>query len=129
MLAGSPAIDHGSNALANAARLTTDQRGFGRIYNRIVDIGAFEFGSALPGDLNHDGAVNFADLLALAQHYGSSNATWEQGDLNGDGSVNFADLLILAQNYGQGTAAGPAASAAVDALWLTKAHNPRRRGV
>ena len=113
LLAGSPAIDHGSNALANAAGLTTDQRGFGRIYHRVIDIGAFEFGSALPGDLNHDGAVNFADLLALAQNYGASNATWEQGDLNGDGSVNFADLLILAQNYGNGTptaAAGDALS-------------------
>ena len=117
LLAGSPAIDHGSNALANAAGLTTDQRGFGRIYNRVVDIGAFEFGSTLPGDLNHDGAVNFADLLALAQNYGASNATWEQGDLNGDGSVNFADLLILAQNYGRGTNGSPAAAAsAVDSV-------------
>lgn len=108
LLAGSPAIDHGSNALAAAAGLTTDQRGYGRIYNRNVDIGAFEFGSALPGDLNHDGAVNFADLLILAQNYGSSNATWEQGDLDGDGTVGFGDLLILAHNFGPSSAGSPA---------------------
>ncbi len=42
LLAGSPAIDAGSNAAASA--LTTDQRGtdFNRIENSTVDIGAFE---------------------------------------------------------------------------------------
>ena len=49
LLAGSPAIDAGSNAAATAAGLTTDQRGpgFARIVNggstATVDIGAFEF--------------------------------------------------------------------------------------
>ena len=45
LLPGSPAIGAGSNALAvdaNGNRLTTDQRGFPRIVNGIVDIGAFE---------------------------------------------------------------------------------------
>ncbi len=44
LLAGSPAIDAGSNALANDYSLTTDQRGpgFPRIVNGTVDIGAFE---------------------------------------------------------------------------------------
>lgn len=65
----------------------------------------------LPGDVNQDGSVNFADLLALAQHYGQSNATLADGDINLDGSVGFADLLLLAQNYGQ--AAGQPALAAV----------------
>ena len=55
----------------------------------------------LGGDVNLDGAVNFADLLTLAQNYGATNAVWEQGDFNHDGKVDFADLLILAQNYGQ----------------------------
>ena len=53
-----------------------------------------------PGDVNHDGKVNFGDLLILAQHYGST-ATFAEGDLNYDHSVGFADLLILAQNYGR----------------------------
>ena len=53
------------------------------------------------GDANLDGTVNFADLVTLAQHYGQSNATWDQGDFNYDGVVNFSDLVLLAQNYGQ----------------------------
>ncbi len=47
LLANSPAVDSGSNALAvdaNGQPVTTDQRGagFSRIYNFTVDIGAFE---------------------------------------------------------------------------------------
>ena len=46
--------------------------------------------------------MNFTDLLALAQHYGSApDALWVNGDFTFDGTVNFQDLLILAQNYGQ----------------------------
>jgi predicted outer membrane repeat protein len=40
LLPGSPALDAGSNALRGGA--TTDQRGYARIVNRTVDIGAFE---------------------------------------------------------------------------------------
>jgi hypothetical protein len=52
-----------------------------------------------PGDANHDGTVNFSDLLILAQHYGSTNAVWETGDFSNDGAVGFGDLLTLAQHY------------------------------
>ena len=53
LLAGSPAINAGSNALAadqNGSALTTDQRGpgFVRIINGIVDAGAFETTAAAP---------------------------------------------------------------------------------
>ena len=41
LLPGSPAIDAGNNALIPAG-VTTDQRGYFRIYNGTVDIGAFE---------------------------------------------------------------------------------------
>src|SRR5262249_28583471 len=41
LLPGSPAIDAGNNALIPAG-VTTDQRGFNRIVNATVDIGAFE---------------------------------------------------------------------------------------
>jgi hypothetical protein len=48
LLPGSPAINAGSTAVALAAGLTTDQRGFGRV--GAADLGAFEFGTVpLPG--------------------------------------------------------------------------------
>ena len=47
LLAGSPAIDAGSNALAvgpdgQAKPLINDQRGFARVFNNTVDIGSYE---------------------------------------------------------------------------------------
>jgi hypothetical protein len=59
-----------------------------------------------PGDTNFDGVVNFADLLTLAQHYGSVSAEWETGDFTGDRAVGFNDLLLLAQHYGHTVGAG-----------------------
>jgi hypothetical protein len=52
------------------------------------------------GDGNLDGAVDFGDLLSLAQNYGATGG-WAAGDFSGDGVIEFADLLILAQNYGE----------------------------
>lgn len=52
-------------------------------------------------DLNRDRAVNFDDLLLLAQNYGTtSGATFAGGDVTYDGRVDFDDLLALAQRYG-----------------------------
>jgi hypothetical protein len=49
LLAGSPAINAGSNAAASAAGLTTDQRGFGpRTAGDLTDLGAFEVGAVPP---------------------------------------------------------------------------------
>jgi fibronectin-binding autotransporter adhesin len=69
----------------------------------------------LPGDTNLDGKVSFADLVAVAQHYGASagTSTWIQGDVTYDGNISFADLVAVAQNYGGAlpSAAIPGASA------------------
>ena len=61
------------------------------------------------GDANHDGSIDLADLLILAQNYGRTDATWEQGDFNGDGTVGFDDLLALARRYGSHASASSAA--------------------
>jgi len=55
--------------------------------------------------------INFNYLLKLAQNYGHPG-TFATGDVNGDGVVNFADLLAVAQHYGgtlssAGASAGP----------------------
>lgn len=102
LLAISPALNGGANALAAAAGLTTDQRGFARVFGGTVDIGAYEAQPPMrAGDVNHDGKVDFSDLVVLARHYGTSDLPlFELGDLDGNGKVDFADLLILARNYG-----------------------------
>ena len=64
----------------------------------------------LSGDANHDRAINFPDLVAVAQNYGATaGATFAKGDFNYDGKVDFADLVTVAQKYGT-TLAPPAAS-------------------
>ena len=55
----------------------------------------------LKGDANLDGTVGFADLVAVAQHYGTVGNTWATGDFDFDGSVGFTDLVAVAQAYGQ----------------------------
>jgi hypothetical protein len=112
LLAGSPAIDGGDKALLATYSITTDQRGYARVYNRLPDIGAFESNSGYSADANHDGKIDFLDLAALAQNYNVTDGkrTWEQGDFNGDGNVDFLDLAALAQNYN--TAPGAATTAA-----------------
>jgi len=56
----------------------------------------------LPGDIDGDGKVDFADLVLLARNYGKTSLPpYTGGDLNGDGVVNFQDLVILARNYGK----------------------------
>lgn len=114
-LAGSPAIDRGSNALAvrflDGTPLAGDQRGYYRIVNGTADVGSVEINSTplVLGDANGDRTVNFDDLLILAEHYGTRDGvTWSDGDFNDDGKVDFADLLVLAQNYKK-----PAPAAAV----------------
>jgi len=110
LMKGSPALNHGNNGQVIQYSLNTDQRGLSRIFNTVVDIGSYEAQPpALAGDVNHDGTVNFSDLVLLAQHYNSSVPLYELGDLNGDGIVNFPDLVILAQNYNKTSTAASAA--------------------
>jgi hypothetical protein len=69
--------------------------------NRAVPNSSILFRATFAGDVNLDGAVNFDDLLKLAQNYGLlTGADWVDGDSNRDGKVDFDDLLALAQKYG-----------------------------
>lgn len=58
------------------------------------------------GDANLDGAVGFADLVAVNQHYGQSGKIWRDGDFNFDGSVGFPDLVAVNQNYNTSLSSG-----------------------
>lgn len=51
-----------------------------------------------PGDLDRDGDVDFADLVALLAAYGSGDG----GDTDGDGDTDFTDLVNLLADFGGG---------------------------
>ena len=139
LLAGSPAIDAGNNALVTAPPFAgppfTDQRG--ALYARVVDgngdslaqvdIGAYEVGLLL-GDFNRDKQRTVADVsaamaaLADLNKYQSTNSLFGAdllavADINRDGAVTNADLqallVLLANSPGGGAgsiATGAAAS-------------------
>jgi hypothetical protein len=86
-----------------------------------------------PGDANGDGAVDFADLVVLAQNYNAPGTfLWSQGDFTGDGKLDFQDLVILAQNYNTQPAAASAEELAAllrpkTSIFNTKPLKPSRR--
>ena len=54
-----------------------------------------------PGDVNGDGTVNVADLLALINSWGPCPAQGDCfADFDNNGVVNVADLLVLIENWG-----------------------------
>ena len=70
-----------------------------------------EIGS-LPGDLDGDGEVAFADFLVLSGNFGMDNAAapeYTSGNIDLENGVDFADFLVLSANFGQ-TPAGSAAA-------------------
>ena len=48
-------------------------------------------------DFDGSGSVEFADFVAFAGVFGTSERTF---DLTGDGNVDFADFLVFAEAYG-----------------------------
>ncbi|MFT3787370.1 MAG: hypothetical protein QM770_14590 [Tepidisphaeraceae bacterium] len=89
----------------------------------LIDDYTFNF-FASSGDANHDGTVNFADLLTLAANYGvTTGKTFTDGDFNYDGAVNFADLLILAARYGSTVAASPSPAYAASSVAVNDARD------
>jgi len=65
--------------------------------------------SFIPGDINQDGRVSLADLVLLANAYGTTPSNtpgtghhqWNpNADISGDGNVGLGDLVILAKYYG-----------------------------
>lgn len=104
--------------VSTAASLSPRADGLALVRADALGYPAFGTNNTLPGDLivrytlagdaNLDRAVNFDDLLIVAQNYnaGIGGRTWDQGNFNYNtpdtvaGAVGFDDLLLLAQNYG-----------------------------
>jgi autotransporter-associated beta strand protein len=73
----------------------------------------------LAGDATLDGAVDFNDLVKLAQNYNTTVSSttqswWNNGDFTYDGIVDFNDLVKLAQNYNTALPSSPIPGASVD---------------
>lgn len=54
--------------------------------------------NVLPGDVNGDGQVGFADLLLVLARWGDTCGSCPE-DLNGNGVVDFEDVLALLTNW------------------------------
>jgi hypothetical protein len=90
---GQPLAD-GDYRLTLRAGSVTDAAG-----NPLAADFTFDF-FVLAGDASRDRAVDFNDLVVLAQNYNTiGNKLWSDGDFTGDGNVDFNDLVILAQRY------------------------------
>lgn len=83
-------------------------------YSRAIVLDVIRL-TGIRGDANRDNAVNFDDLLKLAQRYGNNTGqTWDDGDFDANGAVNFDDLLALAQNYSSSSVLGSTEGFAAD---------------
>jgi predicted outer membrane repeat protein len=87
LLPGSPAIDHGNNAVLTAGE--TDQRGFNRVVNGTVDIGAFEGQMSITAPASQSASQGVAASINLGA-FTDANASagpWSVSLNWGDGSA------------------------------------------
>jgi hypothetical protein len=88
--------------LTFTSELDPDSPGLGS-FSFTVDAVAFATlpEPACPGDVNGDGSVNGADLVALLSNFGSATSDGQSaGDLDGSGAVDGADLVALLSVFG-----------------------------
>ena len=76
-----------------------------RIYNRALSVSEIReltsIPEPIPGDLDGNGKVDFADFLQLSATFGNNVDPIGSGaDINGNGKVDFADFLQLSANFG-----------------------------
>jgi parallel beta-helix repeat protein len=128
LLPGSPAIDAGNNALIPAG-VATDQRGFLRIFNSTVDIGAYEVqpiplvvnttadgGGSPPGTLNLRTAVDLANTLS-----GPQTITFDPTVFATPQTITLAGTqLTLGNTTGTETIMGPAAGVTISGGGLSR---------
>jgi autotransporter-associated beta strand protein len=98
----SQVVDVGGDGIYDSTNAANTAVGYAVVNNSYVLVK-----KTLLGDATMDGAVDFNDLVVLAQHYNASAGNlWPDGDFTRDGAVNFSDLVPLAQNYNTTLPAG-----------------------
>jgi glucosylceramidase len=75
-----------------------------------IHLDSVEFGLALPGDFNRDGAVDRADLEVWRQDFGRQGDA--SADADSDGDADGADMLLWQQNLSKGVSLAAPTSAA-----------------
>ncbi len=78
------------------------------IPERDIVLGAL---NTLPGDLNGNGDVAFADFLVLSANFGTALSKYTEGDINLMDGVGFDDFLEFSANFGKTPTAGATAAA------------------
>ena len=73
---------------------------------------------ALSGDTDLDGAVTFADFLALSANFGLSERAWSDGDFDCSGDVGFPDFLAQSANFGDSAQASAVPEPGANGLGL-----------
>ena len=113
---GSPAINAGNNILTQSASLTTDQRGYDRIQNGTVDIGAVEVSQSsdynpIHSDFDGNNTDDLAGLAGGGRIYYTLNLgnPWINipgaldqlvaGDLDGNGKADLAGITSAGKIY------------------------------
>lgn len=61
--------------------------------------------NSLPGDLDGNGDVAFADFLILSANFGSDSTSYADGNIDLQGNIGFPDFLVLSNNFGQSAGA------------------------
>jgi autotransporter-associated beta strand protein len=111
IVSSNAALD-GSKAVGYALASELPAADNGMLFGQPVDPSSVVARYTLAGDATLDGAVDFNDLVRLAQSYNSTVSStteswWANGDFTYDGLVDFNDLVKLAQNYNTALPAEP----------------------
>lgn len=74
--------------------------------------------NSLPGDLDGDGTVAFADFLSLSANFGTDLTRYVDGNIDLTGGVEFADFLILSSNFGKTRTAAVSVPESGTSWWI-----------
>ncbi len=76
---------------------------------------------SLPGDLDGNGDVAFADFLVLSGNFGQNNdmaPAYTDGNIDMVNGVEFADFLVLSGNFGKTPNGAVAAAVPEPSAWV-----------